>query len=60
MPDRLRTSIIIVVATVWAANFTAPLFISEFSPPSEINVAFMAIIGVLSASYKSDKGKGDD
>lgn len=60
MPARLRTAIIVLVAVVWAANFTAPIFVKDYEPAPELNVAFMAIIGVLTASGKKDSGGGED
>lgn len=62
MPNSLRTVVIIIVAAVWAINFTAPVFIKDYKPTPELNVAFMAILGVLTASYTRDtknKGKPD-
>ena len=55
MGNRIRTVVISVVTVVWAINFIAPVFVKNFSPSPELNVAFMAIIGVLTASYKMDK-----
>jgi hypothetical protein len=46
---------------VWAMNFTAPIFVKDYKPSPELNVAFMAIIGILTASYKMEKStQGDD
>lgn len=55
MSNRLRTVVISVVAAVWAINFVAPVFEHNYKPAPELNVAFMAIIGILTASYKQDK-----
>lgn len=61
MSNRLRSAIIVIVAIVWAANFTAPIFVKDFKPAPELNVAFMAIIGILTASYKKeDKSEDSD
>jgi hypothetical protein len=58
MSNRLRTAIILIVAIVWAVNFTAPIFVKGYTPAPELNVAFMAIVGVLTASYrKSDNDR---
>lgn len=57
MSNALRSVIIVIVALVWAANFTAPLFITDYKPTPELNVAFMAILGVLTASYNKDEKK---
>lgn len=59
MNNTVRTVVIMIVASVWAINFTAPIFVSDYKPSPELNVAFMAIIGVLTASYKMEKN-GDD
>lgn len=59
--DRVRNWLIGVVACVWAINFVAPVFNSAYKPTPELNIAFMAIIGVLTASYKRpDNGDDDD
>lgn len=55
MNNTVRTVVIMIVASVWAINFTAPIFVTDYKPSPELNVAFMAIIGVLTASYKMDK-----
>jgi hypothetical protein len=55
MNNKLRSVIIGVVTAVWAMNFTAPIFVHDYKPSPELNVAFMAIIGVLTASYRMDK-----
>lgn len=49
--------VISIVTAVWAINFTAPVFVKDYAPSPELNVAFMAIIGVLTASYRLDKDK---
>ena len=55
MTNGVRTVVIAIVTAVWAINFTAPVFVKDYKPSPELNVAFMAIIGVLTASYKLDK-----
>ncbi len=55
MNNTVRTIVITIVTAVWAINFTAPIFVSDYKPSPELNVAFMAIIGVLTASYKLEK-----
>lgn len=60
MSNRVRTMLIVIVAFVWGANFTAPVFVHDFQPAPELNVAFMAIIGVLTSSYKRDEKREDD
>jgi hypothetical protein len=60
MTNGIRTIVISIVTAVWAINFTAPIFVKDYTPSPELNVAFMAIIGVLTASYKLDKNNQDD
>jgi hypothetical protein len=55
---RLRTGLIVLISAVWAANFIMPLIRSEYKPPAEINVAFMTVVGLLSAGYRGN-GDGD-
>jgi hypothetical protein len=55
MSNKLRSVVIGIVTAVWAMNFTAPIFVKDYEPSPELNVAFMAIIGVLTASYRMDK-----
>lgn len=53
----------IVVTVVWAANFVAPIFVKGYTPAPELNVAFMAILGILTATANTRKpppsGDGD-
>lgn len=55
MNNTIRTTLIGVVAAVWAANFTAPIFVQGYAPPEGVHVAFMAIVGILTAGYDKDK-----
>lgn len=60
MTNRVRTLLILIVSAVWALNFTAPIFIKDFQPAPELNVAFMAILGVLTSTYKRDDDNDED
>lgn len=60
MNNTVRTVVIMIVASVWAINFTAPIFVVDYKPSPELNVAFMAIIGILTASYKLEKNEKTD
>ncbi len=61
MSNRVRTLLIVVVSCVWALNFTAPIFVKDFKPAPELNVAFMAILGVLTSTYRREgDNKKDD
>lgn len=44
-----------MVAFVWSANFTAPIFVKDYKPPEGVHVAFMAVVGVLTAGYNKEK-----
>jgi hypothetical protein len=43
-----------MVSVVWCANFMAPIFIHDYKPPTQLSVAFTAILGVVTASYKKE------
>lgn len=58
MNARLKTFLIALVAIVWAVNISAPLFIKDYKPSPEMNVAFMAVLGLLTAAR--DGGGGDN
>lgn len=64
MSNRTRTLLIAIVTIVWAANFTAPIFVKDYKPSPELNVAFMAILGILTGSFKrgndNDGGDGEN
>lgn len=60
MTNGIRTIVISIVTAVWAINFTAPIFVKDYAPSPELNVAFMAIIGVLTASYRLEKKDDKD
>lgn len=56
MSNKVRTALIGIVAVVWAANFTAPIFVEGYVPPEGVHLAFMAVVGILTAGYdKEDK-----
>lgn len=58
--SRLRNGIIILVSTVWAANFGAGFLVEGYEPDQAINAVFMAIVGGLFALERRDKSNGDD
>jgi len=60
LSNKVRTLLIVVVTLVWAANFTAPIVVKDYKPAPELNVAFMAIIGVLTASYRKENDDDED
>lgn len=61
MNNKLRAIVIVVVTSVWSINMVAPIVIRDYQPSPEMHVAFMAIIGILTASYKMEKKKnGND
>lgn len=67
MDNRIRTALIALISVVWAVNFIAPVFRPAYKPPAEINLAFMGVVGILTATYqkngkndKKDKEGGDE
>jgi hypothetical protein len=56
VPNRLRTALITMISVVWAVNFMMPLLRPTYKPPAEINLAFMGIVGLLTAGYRSNNG----
>ena len=59
--ERVRNTIIAVVTTVWAVNFTAGLAVEDYEPDQAINAIFMAIVGGLFAiGARNEKRGGDD
>lgn len=54
--ERVRTVLIGVVTTVWAANFTAGLVVADYEPDQAINAIFMAVVGGL---FALGRGKDD-
>lgn len=60
MGNKVRTTLIAVVSVVWALNFSAPVFVKGYVPPEGVHIAFMAIVGILTAGYEKDsQRKGD-
>lgn len=54
IPNRVRTGIIIAVTGVWVINFVASLSVKGYSPAPEINLAFMLVVGAVTASYRNE------
>lgn len=57
MNNALRTALLVMISVVWAVNFTAPLIEHNYKPPPEVNMAFMGVVGYLTATYQR---KGSD
>lgn len=57
--ERVRTVLIGVVTTVWAANFTAGLVVSSYEPDQAINAIFMAVVGGLFALGRKGQEGGE-
>lgn len=55
--ERVRTTIIAVVTTVWAVNFSAGLVLEDYQPDQAINAIFMAIVGGLFALGRKDQDR---
>lgn len=59
MSQRLKDVIICLVAVVWAANVTAPIFIKDFKSSAEVNAAFMAIVGIYFTTRNNGNKKDE-
>lgn len=58
--ERVRTSIIVVVTTVWALNFAAGLVLPDYEPDPTIHAVFMSIVGgLLALGARNDRNSGD-
>lgn len=55
LSNRVRTALITIITVVWAANFIAPIFEKGYQPPAEINLAFMGVVGILTATFDRKK-----
>lgn len=55
LSNRVRTALITIITIVWAANFMAPIFEKGYQPPAEINLAFMGVVGILTATFDRKK-----
>lgn len=56
MSNRIRSALIVFISLIWAANFTAPIFIKEYVALPEVHIIFMTIVALL---VKTSNG-GDD
>lgn len=52
----VTNGIAIVVTVMWAASFTVDIISMEYTPPTAIHVAFMAVIGAI-FGFQLVKGK---
>ena len=59
LSERLANLVIIVVTLVWATNFGARFFISDYQSSETINAIFMAIVGGVFA-LKAKGGNKED
>jgi hypothetical protein len=57
--ERVRTVLIGVVTTVWAANFVAGLAVPSYEPDQAINAIFMAVVGGLFALGRKGQEGGE-
>lgn len=55
--NRLRTLLIMVLVALTILNNVAGLFVRNFQPSTEINGAFVLLMGVVIATY-SNKNNG--
>lgn len=57
MDSRLKGFLITLVVIVWAINMSAPIWNPDYKPPPELNVAFMAVVGVLTAAKTNNRDR---
>lgn len=55
MNNQVRLALISLVSVVWAVNMLAPIFVKGYEPQEGVHVAFMAVVGVLTAGYNKEK-----
>ncbi|GAA2554872.1 hypothetical protein GCM10010423_65060 [Streptomyces levis] len=60
MRDKIMNAVLVVVTLVWALNFAADVFVSEYKPAPEINAIFMGIVGAIFAASGREAGSRDD
>lgn len=53
IPKGLANAIVVLVSLVWAANFTASVFVPGYQTDSTINFVFMTIVGGALALRRS-------
>lgn len=59
MSNALKLYLIILVSIVWSISLLAPIFRPEYQPAPETNVAFMAIIAVLTTTLEREAKSKD-
>jgi hypothetical protein len=55
--NKIRTALIVLISLVWSSSFVATIFEHGYKPPPEINMAFMGVVGMLTATYQKDSRK---
>lgn len=59
MNESLKNALIVLVSTVWAANFTASLVLPGYTSDASIHAVFMATVGGLFALGGKGSKDGD-
>lgn len=52
--DKARLILLIIITSVWVANFTASIFVNDYNPDPTIGAVFMLVAGYL---YVINKGR---
>lgn len=63
MDKRLAFAVIVLICSVWAANFGAQFIVSNYKPDPTINMIFMGIVGglfALQGRKSNEKENSDD
>lgn len=56
IPAPLAYFVIVLVCTVWVANFAAPFFLPGYASDPQLNLVFMSIVGGALALSRGKKG----
>lgn len=57
---RLFAVLALAVTAVWLVGYLAPLWRPNYTPPPELNIVMMAIIGIFVGLYNKAKNPRDD
>lgn len=60
MSNRIRSAIIVFISLIWAATFTAPIFVKGYTAPAEVHIIFMTIIAVLVQTNNGGGNQNDN
>lgn len=56
---RLFAALSILITLVWLIGYLAPLWRPNYTPPPELNIVMMAIVGIFVSLYTKAKNPKD-